>query len=160
MYKGNAAFIGFPCVNGNGVYIRTDNLYVNSSSTNQEGVKKFIEFILSDNIQLYSAIEYKTGNTYFPVDLNILENAINYYKKETDMTCLMNNVSYRIGGLTEETAMSIQSLITEALPYQEDEVLMNIIEEEMGAYFSGQKTAEEVAAIMDNRLQLYFDEQK
>ena len=41
-------------------------------------------------------------------------------------------------------------------PYLNDDI-MNIINEDMGAFFSGQKSAQEVAGIIQNRVQLYVD---
>ena len=38
--------------------------------------------------------------------------------------------------------------------------VMNIINEEMPAFYTGQKTAQEVAKTIQNRVQLYVDENR
>ena len=40
----------------------------------------------------------------------------------------------------------------------EDKVIMNIIYEEAESFFRGQKTAEDAAGMIQNRVQLYLDE--
>lgn len=41
----------------------------------------------------------------------------------------------------------------------DDQSLMEIINDEAGAFFAGEKTAEETAQIIQNRVQLYMAEQ-
>ncbi len=42
----------------------------------------------------------------------------------------------------------------------DDAYVMNIVDEEMGGYFSGQKPAEEVAKVIQSRVQLYLQEKQ
>ena len=58
-------------------------------------------------------------------------------------------------GQLEELIAYVESVTT--LPFEDNNVL-NIIREEMGAYFAGQKTAEATAKLIQNRVQLYLDE--
>ena len=44
--------------------------------------------------------------------------------------------------------------------YYYNESVMNIINEEMPAFYTGQKTAQEVAKTIQNRAQLYVDENR
>ncbi len=41
--------------------------------------------------------------------------------------------------------------------YYENEEIMNIVSEEIEAFFAGDKTAEETAKLIQNRVQLYLD---
>ena len=45
-------------------------------------------------------------------------------------------------------------------PYYYNMDVMNIINEEMGSFYSGQKTARDAAAIIQSRAQLYVDENR
>ena len=44
--------------------------------------------------------------------------------------------------------------------YHDDKYVRVIVEEEAGAYFAGQKSAEDVAEIIQNRVQNYLDENR
>ena len=44
--------------------------------------------------------------------------------------------------------------------YSYDQELMNIISEESAAFFSGQKSAKDVAAIIQSRVQIYVNENR
>lgn len=44
--------------------------------------------------------------------------------------------------------------------YYYNESIINIVNEEMDAYFTGQKSAQEVAKIIQNRAQIYVDENR
>ena len=41
----------------------------------------------------------------------------------------------------------------------DDEIIMNIIYEEAESFFQGQKTAEDVTGVIQNRVQLYLSEE-
>ena len=44
--------------------------------------------------------------------------------------------------------------------YQYDEELVTVVSEEAAAYFAGQKSAEEVAKLIQSRVQIYINEQR
>ena len=44
--------------------------------------------------------------------------------------------------------------------YQYDEKIMEIITEESNAYFEGQKSAKETADVIQNRIQVYVNENR
>ena len=44
--------------------------------------------------------------------------------------------------------------------YYYNESVLNIINEEMGSFYSGQKSAADAAAIIQSRVQLYVDESR
>ncbi len=60
---------------------------------------------------------------------------------------------------TDEQATTYKRLIDEARPEDPRVVpIVKIVEEELGAFLEGQKTAEETAKVMDSSVQLYLDE--
>lgn len=44
--------------------------------------------------------------------------------------------------------------------YRSDDTLLNIVREEAGPFFAGQKKAQEVAPIIQSRVQLYVNENR
>ena len=80
-------------------------------------------------------------------------------KVEYDETFYLNDEEIVLPTLTEEQlnqAVSFVEGITKA-PYQNSEI-MSIINEEVQAFFEGQKSAKDVASVIQNRVQLYLDE--
>lgn len=57
---------------------------------------------------------------------------------------------------------TILDLIPDATPFfsVEDDEIIKIINEEAGAYYSGQKGIDEVVSVIQNRIKLYVDENK
>ena len=70
----------------------------------------------------------------------------------------MNGESVVIPPMSQEQIDAAVAMIESIKkhPYVNDDI-MNIINEDMGAFFSGQKSAQEVAGIIQNRVQLYVD---
>ena len=66
-----------------------------------------------------------------------------------------------IGLMTEEAIARVDALLESLTQcYQYDEAMMNIIIEEASAFFSGQKTAEEVAGLIQSRVSIYVAESR
>jgi len=61
---------------------------------------------------------------------------------------------------TEEIQEMENFLFALDQPIVYDENLMNIIREEAAAYFEGQKSAEEVAKIIQSRVKIYVNENR
>ena len=59
---------------------------------------------------------------------------------------------------TEEEIGTFRELLEHVASGQLEDQMLEIISEEAGAYFEGQKTASEVAGIIQNRVQLYLFE--
>ena len=63
--------------------------------------------------------------------------------------------------MTEEEAKYLTNFILSVnTPYREDANLLSIVEEEAGAYFAGQKSAQTVAEIIQSRVSLYLAESR
>lgn len=77
------------------------------------------------------------------------------------MTTWIGGTEVDIGNIDKETADFIDSYIGSIVRYNRyDEKITDIITEETSAYFSGAKTAEETAKLIQNRVQTYVSEQK
>ena len=71
-----------------------------------------------------------------------------------------SGIDYETAPITEKQAEVFCYLLEHAYPYKYKTAISEIVYAELPAYFCGEKSAEEVAKILDNRIQLYLDEQK
>jgi ABC-type glycerol-3-phosphate transport system substrate-binding protein len=167
-------FIGYPTKEGfSGHYIQTQrgSFGISAMSKHQEGAWEFLQF------QLLQEADERDG---FPVRKGALENLFTdamtpiYQTDENGNQILDENgnpVERVRGGLsdgfnsvmwyaaTEQEIDNLRTMIDEAKPLDAGIlVIMNIVQEESAAYFAGQKTLDEVVELIQNRAQLYVQE--
>lgn len=167
VYGEPVTFMGFPGACGNGAVIRPQSEYaVISSSQNMEGAWEFLRYFYSE--------EYQDGiissNSNFPVRLSSLEvlaenakkgrySALEKEYEEPKWNLFGKEIT--IGVNTDEDNQRVYDLIGSAVGIMEnDAYIYSIITEESSAYFSGRKSAEEAAEIIQNRVQNYLDESR
>ena len=78
-----------------------------------------------------------------------------------DETFWLNDEEIILEPISKDRVDYIRSCIenTDSVYYY-DEDIMEIIEEEAGAFFAGQKTAKQVADIIQSRAQIYVNESR
>ena len=141
-------------------------LGINARSGQVEGAWELLAFLLGEEAQ--SMVDYQ--NHVFPVNRNSFENLIQRELDAVNATkeIEVNGIVYTVPAnkrfgeeFTEEQAEEARRLFAGArtLPYR-IKPLLAIIREETAAYFDGSKRMEEVIALVQNRVQLYLDEQK
>ena len=175
MFGENAACVGFPTIDGKGgTILFADNAFgIVASSSNKSGAWDFIESVLNrknmdnmDNEEVYHAY-YSSTSSQFPT-MKKAVSAIVDYIMETDKSGKFATMYYEDGwaftshAVTWDEINAILNLVPDATPYfsvQGDEII-NIINEEAGAYYSGQKRADDVISIIQNRVKLYVNENK
>lgn len=80
---------------------------------------------------------------------------------ETDDYIYLNGVEIKIDPMTQEEVESFkEDLYSFTQVYNYDESLIQIIQEETAAFFTGQKSAEDVAHIVQSRAQIYVNENR
>lgn len=158
-------FIGFPAENKNGSAINYSlNFALSAKSKHKDAAWDFIRYYLTD--------EYQETITYnFPISkehvAKLAETAKqkpfyldeNGNKVEYDQTYYLNGVEIVIDPITDaeiEQVMNLLESVNQVVAY--DESLINIITEEAESFFSGQKSAADVAAIIQSRVQIYVSE--
>ena len=158
--------IGFPSSDGEGSAIMPGlQLAMSAKSAKKEGVWEFLRSFLTD--------EYQKDIYGFPLSIKRLEEMKKeatqkpYYldedgnKVEYDETWYVGDVEINIDPMTEQEAEEfVEELYTFSQPYKTDEALFDIIQEEAAAYFTGQKSAQDVASIIQSRAQLYVNENR
>lgn len=150
----------------------SETLAVNANSSVKEGAWEFISFLLL-NQENPSALE----DSLFPpirkdaFDLWIAQQrtkvsdgktwslSINMIERDGSLTTIQNQ--YTEDDIRDEKVKEYKKALEEArpCPLRTDPVL-NIILKESEFYFNGSKTAEEVSAVIHNRVQLYLEENR
>jgi ABC-type glycerol-3-phosphate transport system substrate-binding protein len=158
-------FIGFPASNENGSAINYDiSFAMSSKSDKKDGAWDFLRYYLTD--------EYQDSITYgFPISIERLNELAetakqrpfyldeNGNKVEYDQTYYLNDVEIIIEPCTDaeiDQVMTFLKSLNQSTTY--DSSLMKIVTEEAESFFSGQKSASEVAEIIQSRVQIYVSE--
>ncbi len=164
----SVSLVGFPSDDGNGSAIMlTAQFAIYSKSKNTEGAWEFLKYFIQD--------EYQESDSYsgFPVKLSALTKKMasdiepDTYEDEDgniveiENTWWIGDEEIVIGYATEEEAQRVYDFLgTLHTIYRTDSSLMDIVYEEAGAYFAGQKSAEDVAAVIQNRATIYMAENR
>lgn len=114
---------------------------IHSNSDNKEGAWQFIEYFQSCEDDFYAG---------FPAKKEWLLKSLREVKQKKLM-------GVELGEPTEEDVEKVLSIIDSLKPAShQDEVIMQIITEEAQGYFEGQRSEEEVAQVIQRRVQLYL----
>lgn len=163
-------FIGFPTEEGNGAVVSADAQYaISARSTVKEGAWEFLRYYLTE--------EYQLSDDYLYYSIPILKEAVlaklerakerpywtdedgnkNYY----DDTYYIGDEMFVYEPLTDAEAEWLFDYISSInKPDYYDDNLEEIINEEAAAFFAGQKSAAEVADIIQSRAQVYINESR
>lgn len=179
MFNEPITFIGYPTVDGtNGNRINGQDCYaITTKSKNPDGAWAFIESML----QYEKPDEYGYYNG-FPVRKDILEEVFELAMKENGSYDENGNImldangepmiwpkttwgyddwSAEIYAATPEQVQAVRDLIDSAVAgSNNDETILNIITEEAQGYFEGQKSAQDVASVIQSRVQTYISENR
>ena len=157
VFNGKPSFIGQPRSDGGGVYVYTNCIYVSSTTDKEEGIQEFITYLLSETTQLRNS---ENGNVLMPVRMDIMDEFLEYCR-EPGKTATFLGIDYVEKCLSDEQIELYKEFFERAEPTPDgDNELYDIICEELVPYLDGNRTLEEAADIMDNRVQLYLNERK
>lgn len=166
----DVTLIGFPTESKNGHAIIPGwgaNFAISAKSKAQDGAWEFIRYYIMDEYQ--NNLQYQ-----FPIKKTALEkqekeatekpywmNEETGEKEYYDDTAWIGDVEIQIDPMTPEKAKAFTEYLSNlSLVGVYDTNIMNIIEEETAPYFEGQKSAQEVAKIIQSRAQLYISENR
>ncbi|MCM1569499.1 MAG: extracellular solute-binding protein [Roseburia sp.] len=162
----DVSYVGFPTEDGQGsILAATDSYAISAKSANVDGAWNFIRHYLTE--------EYQKSDEFWGLSVHkkILEDSKklameksywtdeNGEKIEYDDTIYINGEEIAYDPLSQEQADELFDFICSVSKreyYNED--VMKIVTEEAAAYFSGQKSATDVAGLIQNRAQLYINE--
>lgn len=165
LYGGEAAFIGYPTAEGNGMALafRGSAVAVNGKAENKNGAWEFVKYFL---LQGYDG-------QGFPVVQRQLEQVLQDAMKEETVESedggseKLPKASYSNGyeqilvyAASQKDVDTVVGLIeSTANRFESHAEIQNIIDEEAEGYFSGQTDLDRTAEKIQNRVQLYLDEQ-
>ena len=156
--------IGYPTDEGSGVQVSVNyGLAISAKSKYTDVAWDFIKTLLSDDFQ--------AEQWNFPVTKSALDKTLaeaterDYYTDENnekvyyDQTAYIGDTEYTISPLTQEQVDDFKAMVDGAsVAGNYDTDIMDIINEEAAAFFSGDKTADDVAALIQNRVSIYLGE--
>ncbi len=163
-------FNGYPTADGGESYIvPLIQFGMSSTCSNKRAAWDFLRSFLKDDYQ-DKVYERQWG---FPVSNKAFDALVSmsqeppYYinekgeKELTESYYSIGDTEIKIEALTKEEAEFFANFLksVEKVEIADDKVT-EIIEEEAGAYYEGQKTAEEVADIIQSRVSIYLSESK
>ncbi|MDE7224920.1 MAG: extracellular solute-binding protein, partial [Acetatifactor sp.] len=170
-FNGEISCIGYPRESGSGIYMEAQRLYLNRNAGNKEGALDFLRYLVSEEGQRwymdYNSLGYEQMNydswMRLSVRRSLVQKGLDLYQSQNH-----ESTSYFIGGasyhpekLDEEQVETFWRILDSAYPavFCSDDIWF-IVEEELQSYFSGMRSAEEAAATLHSRVQLYLDERK
>lgn len=160
LYDDHPGYIGMPAADGKGVDCYTYYLYVNANCKKKDGVKAFLDYMLSDvgqtnafTTSYMDALPVRKETFRWMLDTK--GEYTNYAKGQLQFM----GMTYRMRYLTDKEKEQVIYLVEHAKSYHPDLLaIRGILEEETEPYFTGAKSAEAVMEILHNRIQLYLDE--
>lgn len=174
--EGDVCILGYPKENGNGIYINTRSLFLNSGSEVKEGAKEFLRFLVSEEEQ-YEYVMFDMNRQMQEEGLSSMAGHIQQFpiaKKAIDLLvenewesnekCFIETDTGKIQistPYTEEMIEEFYFIVEHAQAKDERaQTIRDLVYEELEAFFYEGVSAEEATEKLHNRVQLYLDEMK
>lgn len=163
------AYVGFPGGGSQGSVIYTGTTYaLSAKSAHLDAAWDFVKYYLTDEYQ-----ETLSEKWSLPVSKECLDEAADKATKnpvyttydgkeeEGQYSYWINDEEIILDPLTTEQRDKLVDFVSSVntRAYNNDEVF-NIISEEMGAFYQGQKSAKECASVIQSRVQIYVNENR
>ena len=157
MFNGDMALKGFPDVPGSGAVFNMNGtgLAIASTCENQDAAWSFVRTLLTREYQENYTYGFCTNRELYEENLQSMVSQ-SYYSYD-QVTGEEKEIIF-----TQENADLITDLIdnTSMVADYNTSQINDIINEEVAYYFSGEKTAQDVAATIQNRVSIYVNEQR
>lgn len=163
IFGGPTTFIGYPTSEGNGAMLSLNNIIgISNSCKDVDGAWQFLR-------TFYLPKKSSDGDSDYTYGFSIRKDDFEKYcqdamKADSDggSTWGWGEFEVEIQPATQEDVDQVKDLVynTTAVSGAVSDDITNIINEEAAAYFSGQKSAEDVAEIIQSRMQVYLSETK
>lgn len=167
-FNEEVSFVGIPDASGNGAMLQTNNnCAIMANSENKEACWKFISQFFDE--------DYQTSDRFYAIpalksafETRLDETMKNPYyidsdgkKHEYDDTYYINDEEVKVPNLTQEERDFLEEYILGAecqlVEFSND--ITNIIFEEVNVYFEGERSAQETAELIQNRVSILVSEQ-
>ena len=174
----DASFVGYPSQDGSGsTFVLTGGVAISSACREQDAAWSFVRklftadyqrnrmyyglpsnaAVFNERLKDVMTVSYQTDENGQPLlDENgekIIEPKATYWGNDGEQ--------YTIDVMTQAQADQVMALYNSIHKLNgSNDAIYNIVTEEAGAYFAGQRSLDDVAAIIQNRVGLYVAEQK
>ena len=160
IFKDNVTLIGYPSKDGENLsYIMPIAFAVNSKTANKEGACEFIRNLFDIREGQYNEVPYAG----FPADKSRfeaeLERSTKEFSGDSESDYFYFGDKIKKKPLSQEEVNGFKDFVLAIdTRYESDDEVGKIISEECASFFSGKKTAEEVAGLIQNRVSVYVNE--
>ncbi|MGN0402403.1 MAG: hypothetical protein ACI4HQ_09120 [Acetatifactor sp.] len=153
-YGDNFYFVGAPTDRNSGNYLMTEGvLVVNRNAADLEAVSVILEYLLTDEIQYAHRSDSKLPIRRIDLD------EVKTLELEGEVRSFWRDHPLKPGNDGIQLLNCYKDFLEKCIPYPERyDKLTAIVWEEGQSYISGYKSAEDVAQIIDRRIQVYLDE--
>ena len=177
IFGGAATFIGFPTAEGTGSMLSIDGsgYAICSKSEHKDLAWQFLRPLMTAEYQEQFMWSLPTNRAAF--EKNLEKAMTPQYMRNADGSFLLDengerieqdrlvwrlgSLTVHIKALTQEQADKILELVNTTTKLRDyDADLMAMITSETEAFFSGQKTAEEVGRLLQSKISIYINEQR
>ena len=161
VYGGDVTFIGYPTAKGNGALLSLNSIIgISKNCDDPDGAWQFLRTLYLPKDKDDDSYSYG-----FSIRKDEFEKYCKKAMKDdpnTGSTWSVGEFQVEIEPTTQAEVDQVKDLVynTTAVSGAASSDITNIINEETEAYFSGQKTADEVAKIIQSRMQVYLSETK
>lgn len=176
MFGEKVAYVGYPNNEREGNLVQGTGGFmgISAKSKKKDAAWEFVSGMLSEDYQ-QSLVEGNGSGWGFPIKISALEKMFEkdmtpeYYEDENGNQVEQQKTSWGyddfnmdIYAATQEEVDEVRKLIESAhrISGNVDQQLTNIITEESAAFFKGQKSAADTAAVIQNRIQIYVNENR
>lgn len=142
--------------NGNGTFVDGIGFAINSASQCKDGARAFMSYLLAPERQLAMWRELDS----LPADLQVLELIMTEYASEWNPPDENDAYSSFNKYGEKEASQYLQILKNGKVQGKQYDEIINILYDETSNYYEGNRDPWEVARILQNRVQLYLNEQK
>lgn len=166
IFRGEPRFVGFPSDSGSGIALEPFlRLGMSSSSPHKEAVWEFFRFLLSDGYLTRERWNETPGESYCLMCLPTTRSAYDFRMSvwlenqiSTNASDYGNPDQAIVAG--PDTGARILALTARASSlYEYDKALLDIILDAAGAFYAGDRPAEDVAKLIQSKTNLYLSEQ-
>lgn len=158
-YNDSAHIVGFPTEEGSKNYITADNTYlvVNAAAEHPEEIKELLAYLLGYDNQFY--------RSYISVRKDVIRDSVEYSESDQKYWLKVSSQGdvYMELDIKPDGTSWLEEYMTfietcEPTPGWRYTPVGMILSEELPPYFTGDKSAQEVAGIIQSRVQVYLNE--
>jgi|GEM_PF-488240 len=173
MFDGDVAFVGYPNSERKGTVVSlSDGVAISSTCSDKDGAWQFVRQFLTKDYQGEKYVEYlqysvPTRQDVYDMSIKALSTTEKYtddYGHEIEPLeswTGWDDLEVEIGPMSDENIALFNNVIEHIGTVNSyDESVMDIITEEAAAYFSGDRTVDDVCDVIQNRMTTYINENR